>query len=256
MLSITRFPAFILLAFATSGKAKPCGFQSMLSAKLSQVMHCVFLPTWGDNQGRFCIRRGMPKRREASLFSRFCAVLSACLRLCHIALCFLSMFIVSHRTPLSLCLLRRRMPPDTGARPTKLGNPAFLTRGLRDDTTKTRASNTVKIKALLPKGIELLKPVLFSCGQGYRQNQFQDFEGKSVGAIFIPGCLQFWVMVLIALKIAEMSVAAAIKVYRATNVDFSGNSTGDAVNARCGGYGRMRVHLLDLLNRFSWCTVG
>src|SRR5258707_5791490 len=91
MLSITRFPAFILLAFATSSKAKPCGFQSMLSAKLSQVMHCVFLPTWGDNQGRFCIRRRVSKGSKALLFAGCRTAFLAYSRCCCFAFMLLSL---------------------------------------------------------------------------------------------------------------------------------------------------------------------
>ncbi len=69
MLRITSLPSPILFAFATGCISHAGSSQAMLSAKFSQIMHGIFLPTWGDNQGRFCIRRRVSKGSKALLFA-------------------------------------------------------------------------------------------------------------------------------------------------------------------------------------------
>ncbi len=234
-LHIMGFPAFILLAFATSGKSHAGSFQVMFSAKLSQIMHFTLDAIWRYNDIVSYLRWRMSKCCNTLLFTSCRIAFLAYSRCCCIAFMLLSLLSTKHSLSLPLNLFRCRLPANTCTRSTKLGSPTLFTAGLRDNTTKTRTGNTVKIKALLAKRFELVKPVLLSCGQGHGQDEFQDFEGESIGSVLIPCCKQLRVMVLVALKMAEMSVAALIKVHGAANIDFSGNNTGDAVNARCGG---------------------
>src|SRR5258708_26256695 len=97
MLSITSFPAFILLAFAAGCKSHASSFQVMLSAKLSQVVHFILDTIRASNDIVSYLRWHMSKCCKALLLSGLGAAFRTFMRLCHIALCFFCM-LVAHQS--------------------------------------------------------------------------------------------------------------------------------------------------------------
>src|SRR5258708_12686320 len=100
MLSITSFPAFILLAFAAGCKSHASSFQVMLSAKLSKVVHFILDTIRASNDIVSYLRWHMSKCCKALLLSGLVAAFRNFMRLCHISLFFFCMIVPHHTTPL------------------------------------------------------------------------------------------------------------------------------------------------------------
>lgn len=93
----------------------------------------------------------------------------------------------------------------------------------------------IKVEAILSKWFERIKPVLLTSNLKYGEHQFQDFEGKGLFTVLIPGILQFGIMVLIVSERIEMLVASVAKLNSTANVELASNGTSDLINAGCIG---------------------
>src|SRR5258708_23561339 len=106
-------------------------------------------------------------------------------------------------------------------------------RGMFQAQVRTGGRND--IEPLLSKLFQDLKPVLLLHGERWQQHQFKHFEGEGTRAVLVKGCLQFGIVVPIALKGSKMSSTTTKQIDCAANIDFSSDNTGDAVNSRCVG---------------------
>src|SRR5216683_2660186 len=128
--------------------------------------------------------------------------------------------------PIFLDRLRRQLPA--------LGLYAYFLFGfLRKPYSLRRASSGSHIKTLVAEGLKLLKPVLLTSSQQFRnKHQFQDFKGKSISAVFVPGMLQMGITMFVPPKSTKMLAPASTQMHSTAYVNFLVSSAGDFVNAR------------------------
>src|SRR5260221_1073448 len=114
--------------------------------------------------------------------------------------------------------------------------------------TQARACNFCHVQAFVAKWFDLVKPVLLTRGQQFRDEyKFYDFKGEGISTVLVPSTLQFLIIMGIATKMLAVINPAPAQVHSATDIDFSGNNTGDAVNAAGGGDNQGHANYLSLV---------
>src|SRR5258706_717988 len=122
--------------------------------------------------------------------------------------------------------------------------------------SQARTSNTVKIEAFVAKWFELIKPVLLTCRQQFRnKHQLNHFKDEGLRTILVPCALQLGVSVSTFLEKMLMYTPAVLQIDGTTNVELACNRANDAVYARSGG-DRIGVHASKLLRFSSLCWVS
>ena len=130
---------------------------------------------------------------------------------------------------------------------------AYLLAGFRGK--RWLVGSAINVKSALSKGLERIKPILFTLKQKRGEHQFHYFEGKGLLAILIPSVLQRLGVMLIVSECMKMLCATVTKINSTSNVELASSGTGDAVNARCSR-DRGHANCLSLAPCVSCCQGG
>src|SRR5260221_4497893 len=105
------------------------------------------------------------------------------------------------------------------------------------------------VKALVVKGLDLIKPVLLTFKQKWGKDKLDDLENEGVFTVLVESSLQLSVFMFIVSKFSEVASFASKQVYRTANIHATCCNVNNLIYATGGG-DSLSVHASKLL-RFS-----